>query len=562
MFPNKPQLLIIAKYFLFLFYFSAIYQFLCFVSNVAGFVGLRESFFITFMLLIPLLLFAKWSKPIAAFLGLLLWAASLPSLGYYLIYKQEFSQSVIFILFESNIHEGSEFFKTYFEWWMLPAILVYSYIPYRIWKSLKPIHVSIKSQSFLIAASLIISMHTFIELSFFKNDQEKAITKQLDRMQNAAPWNLILSYVHYKNILKEMEQFLVQNEKFPPVSNLTNQFGEDQETLVLIIGESTNRNRMSLYGYTRNTSPMLSQLKNELIVFNHVYSPRPYTIEALQQILTFADQQHPTLYRSQTNLLNIMKQAGFETFWITNQQTQTKRNTLLTTFSKIANHQIYLNNNRSQNSRSYDEVVLQPFNNIIKDTKYKKKFVIVHLLGTHARYDYRYPKQFEKFNQEMPSKALSSREKNLYNSYDNAVLYNDYVVASLIKSVSKVNHKASLLYLSDHGEEVFDNTKNKKLGRNEYDPTVNMYSVPFILYANSYWNQSANLKKFQPYVDRIYSSSDFLHTYCDFIGLNFKELDHTKSLVSDQFINRDVWIGDPYNRKSMKTLSEITSKTL
>jgi heptose-I-phosphate ethanolaminephosphotransferase len=93
-------------------------------------------------------------------------------------------------------------------------------------------------------------------------------------------------------------------------------------------------------------------MKDQLQVFNNVITPRPYTIEALQQVLTFADEDNPDLYLTTPSLVSMMKQAGYKTFWITNQQTMTKRNTMLTTFSEQADEQVYLNNNRNQNAVS------------------------------------------------------------------------------------------------------------------------------------------------------------------------------------------------------------------
>ncbi|HAX1800310.1 TPA: sulfatase-like hydrolase/transferase, partial [Escherichia coli] len=107
--------------------------------------------------------------------------------------------------------------------------------------------------------------------------------------------------------------------------------GNESRTLVLVIGESTQRGRMSLYGYLRKTTPELDALHKtdpNLIVFRDVVTSRPYTIEALQQALTFADEMNPELYLTQPSLMNIMKQAGYKIFWITNQQTITARNTM------------------------------------------------------------------------------------------------------------------------------------------------------------------------------------------------------------------------------------------
>lgn len=92
----------------------------------------------------------------------------------------------------------------------------------------------------------------------------------------------------------------------------------------------------------------------------------------------------------------MMKQAGYKTFWITNQQTMTKRNTMLTTFSEQADEQVYLNNNRNQNAAQYDGDVIEPFNKALTDPA-QRKLIVVHLLGTHMSYQYRYPPSFDKF---------------------------------------------------------------------------------------------------------------------------------------------------------------------
>ena len=96
------------------------------------------------------------------------------------------------------------------------------------------------------------------------------------------------------------------------------------------------------------------------------------------------------------SLVSVMKQAGYKTFWVTNQQTMTKRNTMLTTFSEQADEQVYLNNNRNQNARQYDGDVLAPFSKALADPA-ERKFIVVHLLGTHMSYQYRYPPTFDKF---------------------------------------------------------------------------------------------------------------------------------------------------------------------
>lgn len=133
------------KYFFFFFYFSAIYNLLCIIFDVTGSIGLRESVYATFLWLIPILFFQKHAKTIAAYIGVFLWLGSLFSLNYFFLYGQEFSQSVIFIIFESNLVESTEFLKTYFQWWIIPFIFVYSFLSYYYWKKLPEIKISSKA---------------------------------------------------------------------------------------------------------------------------------------------------------------------------------------------------------------------------------------------------------------------------------------------------------------------------------------------------------------------------------------------------------------------------------
>ena len=328
------------------------------------------------------------------------------------------------------------------------------------------------------------------------------------------------------------------------------------DTLVLVIGESTNRQRMSLYGYPRPTTPRLDALRDELIVFNDVITPRPYTIEALQQALSFADEKHPNAFFDQPTLLNMMKQAGYDITWITNQQTQTRRNTMLTTLSQLADHQVYLNNNRQQNASQYDGAVLKPFIDALKMPA-PKKMIVVHLLGTHRQYSYRYPDIFKQFsdNTGVPQ-WVSDKNLDEYNSYDNAILYNDYVISELINHLKKNNNKALLVYFSDHGEEVFDYAGKPFCGRNEDTPSPAMYTIPFITWASPKWAHQ-HTEQWQKYTDRPFTSADFIYTLPDMIGISFDGLDPTRSLVSESFVPHLRWIGDPSKPKKLKDYDSI-----
>jgi heptose-I-phosphate ethanolaminephosphotransferase len=535
--------------FLFFWYFSGITQLLIQLSGTSGFSGFRQAFFMSALWLAPMLVFPRQTRVLAAVIGVVLWACSMASLGYFFVYQQEFSQSVIFIMFESNISEAGEYLTQYFAWWIVLAFIAHTALSIFLWTRVRPVYLP-RGQALLAATAILVAIVGYPLVKQIARSETLAdgIDRFETRIEPAVPWQMIVAYRRYTEQLDNMQGMLHSASQIPPLTNLKDAAAGQPSTLVLVIGESTNRQRMSLYGYPRATTPELDKLRDQLAVFDNVITPRPYTIEALQQVLTFADEENPDLYLKTPSIVSMMKQAGYKTYWITNQQTMTKRNTMLTTFSEQADEQVYLNNNRNQNARQYDGDVLEPFSKALADPA-ERKFIVVHLLGTHMSYQYRYPPSFDKFtDREGVPASISDDQLPTYNSYDNAVLYNDFVVSSLIKDYAKTDPNGFLLYLSDHGEDVFDSAGHSTLGRNEGKPTAPMYTIPFMAYASPKWRESHSWN-FAGDLQRPYSSSQLIHTWADLAGLSSTELDRSKSLVSDSFKPRPLLIGDPYQRQ-------------
>lgn len=535
--------------FLFFWYFSGITQLLIQLSGTSGFSGFRQAFFMSALWLAPMLVFPRQTRVLAAVIGVVLWVCSMASLGYFFVYQQEFSQSVIFIMFESNISEAGEYLTQYFAWWIVLAFIAHTALAIFLWTRVRPVYLP-RGQALLAATAILVAIVGYPLVKQIARSETLAdgIDRFETRIEPAVPWQMIVAYRRYTEQLNNMQGMLHSASQIAPLSNLKDAAVGQPSTLVLVIGESTNRQRMSLYGYPRATTPELDKLRDQLAVFDNVITPRPYTIEALQQVLTFADEENPDLYLKTPSIVSMMKQAGYKTYWITNQQTMTKRNTMLTTFSEQADEQVYLNNNRNQNARQYDGDVLAPFSKALADPA-ERKFIVVHLLGTHMSYQYRYPPSFDKFtDREGVPASISDDQLPTYNSYDNAVLYNDFVVSSLIKDYAKTDPNGFLLYLSDHGEDVFDSAGHSTLGRNEGKPTAPMYTIPFMAYASPKWRESHSWN-FAGDLQRPYSSSQLIHTWADLAGLSSAELDRSKSLVSDSFKPRPLLIGDPYQRQ-------------
>jgi heptose-I-phosphate ethanolaminephosphotransferase len=362
-----------------------------------------------------------------------------------------------------------------------------------------------------------------------------------------------LGYANYQRELTEVELFLHTFNHSKPLQDFKEEVKPLPTTAVIVIGESSTRLHFGIYGYHRDTNPKLSSIKNELKIFKRVYASRPNTIESLEQVLSFADQLHPDLYKTKPTLIAMMKQAGYKTIWISNQQTLTARNTILTTFAKQTDQQIWLNNTRSQNSYSFDEKVLEPFSHALQD-KAEKKLIIVHLIGTHMSYKYRYPDTYDYFKKasDLP-KELSEDKVEKINAYDNAVRYNDTIVYELIKRLKSVNQHSLLTYFSDHGEDVFDSEGHDFQGRNEASPTHPMYAIPFIVWTSNNWFRKKILDDVNV-LNRQYDNADFIYTFSDLMGMNYRDYDPTESILSKSFSADTILVGNPYQPKTLKKL--------
>jgi heptose-I-phosphate ethanolaminephosphotransferase len=528
-------------------YLTATTQFLIAFTGASSFEGFKDATITTLLWLIPVLLMPKHAKKVAGILGLFVWLFALPGFGYFIIYRQELTQSLMFIIFESNQSESVEYLQNYFSISMVLAYIAFSLVPVYLWSKIKSINISTKAAYISVFIILALISYSPLKRAVKRNDMVYAYKNINHHLGVAPPWQLFFGYVNYQKELSEVENNLLNFNQIPPLTNLAEEAKPSPTTVVLVIGESTTRLHMSLYGYPRDTNPKLNTIKDELHVFNNVFASRPNTIESLEQVLTFADQENPDLYKTKPSLIAMMKQAGYKTYWITNQQTLTARNTMLTTFAKQADEQVFLNTSRRQNSYSPDEKVLPPYAEKLMRND-EKKLIVVHLLGTHMKYVYRYPKRYDYFkdnNQLLPT--LSEDKVQTINEYDNAVRYNDMVVYQLIDQLKQKKQHSLLVYFSDHGEDVFDTKPNDFKGRNEASPTLPMYAVPFVIWHSPDWFNAAKVDD-PAILNRQYDNADFFYTWSNLLGLTYDDYRDEESILSKHFVEDTILVGDPYGK--------------
>lgn len=216
------------------------------------------------------------------------------------------------------------------------------------------------------------------------------------------------------------------------------------DNVVLIIGESFSKNHSSLYGYERRTNPCLDSLYNEesLVLFTQVTAPAATTTKAFKYLmtdLTLNDPQEVKWY-DKVNIIDCFMALGYRTNWFSTQAEKGFVDNLSSSFSKICDNVLFVGR------YAHDDLLLDCHDSLTAE----RNFVVYHLMGQHEGFSERYPDEFCVFssNQEKDSKERIIAE------YDNATLFNDYVVSSIIHQYEDSN--SLVVYLSDHGLDIFD----------------------------------------------------------------------------------------------------------
>lgn len=258
------------------------------------------------------------------------------------------------------------------------------------------------------------------------------------------------------------------------------------QTHIIAITESLTSENFGICGYPRDTTPHISALQNELMIYCKAYSPYATTINAVKALLTDMPAGAPKFVPTQS-LLTHAKQAGYQTYWISNQDDSY----LSSLFGSLADVAIYHNRLSGRSSFSKDEGLLPHLHNALADT-HTKKLIILHLIGAHPNYSARYPDRFERFPDDnkgadqidahFDRQNFGSLTRQARDEYDNSILYQDWMFAEILKQLKNdTADNQSLTFVSDHGNEV----GHVKDYAGHSDHSEAGYKVPLIVWQNS-----------------------------------------------------------------------------
>lgn len=333
----------------------------------------------------------------------------------------------------------------------------------------------------------------------------------------------------------ELQDKLAKNNEDPQLNSMKLRDNTDPRTVVFVIGESDTRNNWSLYGYGRETNPQLSKLQSELTVFKDVLSGDDGTIKSITKMLTPATLQEPELWKSKPSFVTIAKRLGYKVIWITNQGTEGQG--VVSMLASQADQTVFTNRGRSRGEGSVDDVVLTPYDAALADPA-AKKLIVVHILGGHPAYNFRYPEgagHFEDVFDDDIARSLREQERAPWaiafrNMYDSAVRYQDHVLSQLLLRLKQRNEPNSAwLYIPDHGQDVAHNSNFS--GHN--GKVKEMWEVPMLFWAGE--NFSYPPISSEELANRRYQADVIDHTLLGLMGIEGDYYDARFDILSSRY---------------------------
>ena len=307
---------------------------------------------------------------------------------------------------------------------------------------------------------------------------------------------------------------------------------------VLVIGESHSKRHMSLYGYPRDTTPKLGQRSraDNLIVFENAYSNHTHTVQSFSFALTEANQYNGKSWTTTPSLIDVARQAGIRTYWISNQQMLGLLHNVVALLAKESDKVVSINKKigRLKKPDKQDEALIPHLRDALREPG--EKLIVVHLIGSHSSYCIRFPDSWKVYTGALELSVFGKANATTYfkgvNCYDNSVRYNDYILDMVFNSLEESQVPASALYFPDHSEDVFN---GKYHNSRVFD--FSMSEIPLIFTASASWK-----KQFPGHWERlfnnrkkIFTNDAIFETVLGLMGLESNHIDTKNDLSHEDF---------------------------
>lgn len=497
-----------------------------------------------------LVLFALCGSRVwVACLLLLPFAVLAPLESYYVIaYHRPTSPEVLATIFATNAREARGFFGSALPALVLAMVMSFSIAIWATW-ACRRAHLGWRHRSryYLLALVLGTPLAGAAVVGILSPGNA------LQREQKAArllgdialpitegyPFGLVDRVVTYyrewaqvRQSVKRLEEF-----RFHARRRTDGAARRQRHIVVLVIGESSRIDRWQLFGYDRPTTPELSSTGN-IVPITDMVTPWPMSVAAIPLLIT----RRPIAMNflrpwNEASILWAMAEAGYETWWISNQQPIGRFDSMVSVYAGEARNVEYLNLATTVGAGSYDEVLLEPLRRAIGGSTHDA-FIVLHMMGSHTPYELRYPRTFDRFRPDLIDVDAGVPEVvRKLDSYDNSIAYTDHVLAQIIDIIRRSGSVSALVYSSDHGQNLVSPTCNAwghGLGT-RWD-----LRVPALFWYSDSWAQAypQKLAAIRANSTKRTTTADVFDTLIDIADIDLPATQATHSLVSSAWAYR------------------------
>ena len=228
--------------------------------------------------------------------------------------------------------------------------------------------------------------------------------------------------------------------------------GSRPRLLLVVLGETARAQNWGLNGGSRQTTPELAQ--KPVINFPDMHSCGTSTEVSVPCMFSpwgRGDYDEKKI-RAHQSLLHVLDHAGIGVLWRDNQSgcKGVCEGLPLQSLADATTPGL------CANGRCLDEILLQDLPAQAR-AKPGDRVIVLHQLGNHGpAYFERYPPRFRRFTPTCDTVDLGRCTRDqIANSYDNALLYTDHVLAQAIGTLQGMeDYDTAMIYVSDHGESL------------------------------------------------------------------------------------------------------------
>ena len=406
------------------------------------------------------------------------------------------SISIIASMLQTNHRESFEFIKSLpLECYSLPLIAIIDYILLRkyVWR--------INSTPFFKYSAVT----SFLVIMVFLSSTGKLLKiKQVDFFITA-----VNSFKDYKTQTNELKNAVI-DAKWSIVH-----LNKKPEIVLVIIGESMRTDYMSAFGYPLPTTPFLDAVNGTF--YRNYVSTAPNTFLSLPRSLSLSSGKEINI---SYNVVNLSKQAGFETFWLSNQGLMGEFDTPTSKLAMYSDHIIFLKKGDFESKNTNDDSLLPYLKNIVSSRENNQKTIFMHIMGSHPQFE-------DRLNGTKP--YFTSPEKDISN-YISTYRKTHAFIKSTYNILKHTNKSFKIIYFSDHGlsERKIGDSLYLRHGQNKKQN----YNVPLVILSSE--------DKSRVYNDSYKSAFNFISLFAN--ELNIKVTSPTISVWDH--INEDPEVFD------------------